>query len=96
MLDLVAMVSVAIAIAATLRHGPIGFAFGVVGVWAWGGVAIELAYRFDHNRDSHMTDAIWVLGGGGALLGAACCLPFLIARIIVLAIRRKRDATSSA
>ena len=95
-LDGVALMSVTVAIAATLRHGFLGFAIGVVGVWAWGGVAIELAYRFDHDRESHMIDAIWVLGGGGALLAASCCFPFLIGRIIFVAIRRRREAALNA
>jgi hypothetical protein len=94
-LEWVALVSIAVAVAATLRHGLLGFAVGAVGVWAWGGVTIELLYRFGHERESHMTDAVW-MGGGGALIAAACCLPFLVGRFIVLMIRRNRDATSNA
>jgi hypothetical protein len=85
-LDWVLLVSTILAMGATLRYGLLGFVVGIVGVWA-----SRSGYDLWDQFDSWEGASFYIHWDyAGAFIAAAACLPILVGRFIVGAMRRKQ------
>ena len=86
------LVAAVIAAFFVIRFGPIGFFIGIITVWAFGIVRIELLYRIDPQRDAAMLDAAWVVMLGW-IVGAVWCATVLVGHCLYRWIRGRSGDT---